>query len=158
MYFEKIQKVLRLFIKLNVIISNQISRFKFSFSLPQPFRLNIFIAGGAGVTPFISIFWHLESKNEIGNNKLIFANKKKEDIILEKEFKKLLGDNFINILSDEKVKGYSNGQITTDFIKANSGGTNKFFYLCGPPPMMKAIEKELADLQVDKKSIVKESF
>ncbi len=118
----------------------------------------VFIAGGAGVTPFISIFRFLESKNEIGNNKLIFANKKKEDIILEKEFKKLLGDNFINILSDEKVKGYSNGQITSDFIKANSGGTNKFFYLCGPPPMMKAIEKELADLQVEKKSIVKESF
>ena len=118
----------------------------------------IFIAGGAGVTPFISIFRYLQSKNEIGNNKLIFANKKKEDIILEKEFKKLLGDNFINILSDEKVKGYSNGQITADFIKANSDGTNKLYYLCGPPPMMEAIEKQLADLHVNKKLIIKEAF
>lgn len=118
----------------------------------------IFIAGGAGVTPFISIFRYLQSKNEIGNNKLIFANKTKADIILEQEFKKILGNNFINILSDEKVDGYANGQITEDFIKANSGGINKIFYVCGPPPMMDAIEKQLANLQVDENSIVKETF
>ena len=34
----------------------------------------VFIAGGAGVTPFISIFRFLHSGNEIGGNKLIFAN------------------------------------------------------------------------------------
>jgi predicted ferric reductase len=117
-----------------------------------------FIAGGAGVTPFISIFRNLQLKKEIGNNKLIFANKKREDIILEDEFKKLLGDNFINILSDEKVEEYENGLISEDFIKANSGGIHKLFYLCGPPPMMEAIEKQLADLEVDKKSIIKEAF
>ncbi len=118
----------------------------------------VFIAGGAGVTPFISIFRWLQSKNEIGNNKLLFANKTKGDIILEQEFKKLLGNNFINILSDEKVDGYAYGQITKKFIKANSDGINKIFYVCGPPPMMDAIEKQLADLHVDEKSIVKESF
>ncbi len=117
-----------------------------------------FIAGGAGVTPFISIFRDLHSKKEIGNNKLIFANKKKKDIILEDEFKKLLGNNFINILSDEKVEGYANGLITEEFIKANSSGINKLFYLCGPPPMMDAIEKQLADLHVEEKSIIKEIF
>ena len=37
----------------------------------------VFIAGGAGVTPFISIFRFLRSKNEVGGNKLIFANKTK---------------------------------------------------------------------------------
>ncbi len=117
-----------------------------------------FIAGGAGVTPFISIFRYLQSKNETGNNRLIFSNKTKADIILESEFKKMLGDNFINILSDEKVNGYSNGQITADFIKANNSGINKKFYVCGPPPMMDAIEKQLANLGVDKKSIIKEAF
>src|SRR5579862_7349301 len=43
----------------------------------------VFIAGGAGITPFISIFRDLQSKNKIGNNKLIFANKAKTDIIHE---------------------------------------------------------------------------
>lgn len=118
----------------------------------------IFIAGGAGVTPFISIFRHLESEHKLGNNKLLFANKTKDDIMLEDEFKKLLGTNFINILSDEKVDAYDNGHITKDFIQANCGGTNKLFYLCGPPPMMEAIEKQLADLHIDKKSVIKEAF
>jgi ferredoxin-NADP reductase len=118
----------------------------------------IFIAGGAGVTPFISIFRYLQSKNKIANNKLIFANKTKADIILEQEFKKLLGNNFINILSDEKAHGYANGQITEHFIKAHCGGVNKMFYVCGPPPMMEAIEKQLANLHVRENSIIKETF
>lgn len=118
----------------------------------------VFIAGGAGVTPFISIFRHLQSKNEIANNKLIFANKTKADIILEEEFNTLLGNNFINILSDEKVNGYANGRITEELIKTSSEGLNKIFYVCGPPPMMDAIEKQLANLQVSEKSIIKEAF
>ena len=118
----------------------------------------VFIAGGAGVTPFISIFRDLQSKKQIKNNKLIFANKTKVDIILESEFKKMLGDNFINILSDEKIAGYENGQITEDFIKQWSGGLDKLFYLCGPPPMIEAVEKQLANLHVPEKSIIKEKF
>jgi len=117
----------------------------------------VFIAGGAGITPFISIFRHLASKNEIGNNKLIFANKMKADIILEQEFRKLLSNNFINILSEEKVEGLGYGQITEKFINAKCEWS-KLFYLCGPPPMMDAVEKILTDMNVDKKSIVKESF
>lgn len=118
----------------------------------------VFIAGGAGVTPFISIFRYLKSGNRIGNNKLIFANKTKADIILEEEFRKLLGDNFINILSDEKVDGYANGQITEDFIKAHRGKINALFYVCGPPPMMKEMEKQLTNLHVDENLIIKETF
>jgi ferredoxin-NADP reductase len=118
----------------------------------------VFIAGGAGITPFIAIFRYLASKNEIGNNKLIFANKTKADIILEEEFRKILGNNFYNILSDEKYEGYANGHITQEFIKINSGGLNKIFYICGPPPMMDAVEKFLSELHVNEKSIVHEAF
>ena len=118
----------------------------------------VFIAGGAGVTPFISIFRYLHSKNEIGNNKLIFANKTKDDIILAHEFKTLLGKNFINILSDEKADGYAHGKITGDFIKAHISDLTKNVYICGPPPMMEAIEKFLSNLHIDEKMIIKEIF
>ena len=118
----------------------------------------VFIAGGAGVTPFISIFRFLRSKNEIGDNKLIFANKAKTDIILEQEFKKLLGKNFINILSDEKADGYAHGYITEEFLKANITDLKKKFYICGPEPMMETVEKQLSNLGVDPKSIIKEEF
>jgi ferredoxin-NADP reductase len=117
----------------------------------------LFIAGGAGITPFISIFRYLKSKNAIGNNKLIFANKTKDDIILKEEFEGLLGRNFINILSDEVSAGYPHGYITENFLKALITDLNKNVYLCGPPPMMDAVEKILSDLNVDAKLIVKEA-
>ncbi len=118
----------------------------------------IFIAGGAGVTPFLCIFRYLQSKKEIGNNKLIFANKTKEDIIHEEEFKNILGKNFINILSDEKADGYAHGQITEGFLKAHISNSNKNIYICGPPTMMDAIEKQLNYLKIDEKQIIKEAF
>jgi len=118
----------------------------------------IFIAGGAGVTPFIAILRDLKSQNKLGSSKLIFSNKKKEDIILKDEFEKMLGNNFINILSDEKTKEYANGFITEEFLKDNIGSTEQKFYVCGPPPMMDAIEKYLHNLGVQKEDIVKEEF
>jgi len=118
----------------------------------------LFIAGGAGVTPFISIFRYLQSKNEIGNNKLIFANKTKKDIILLEEFKKLLGKNFINILSDEKIEGYAYGQINEDFLKAYINNSTRNVYVCGPPPMMDDILRQLSKLGVDKNTITVEKM
>lgn len=117
----------------------------------------VFIAGGAGVTPFIAILKQLEKENKIGNNKLIFANKTKADIILEEKLKSLLGANFINVLSDEKVEGYVNGFISSDIIKTKIEG-HKYFYLCGPPPMMEAVVKYLADLGISNEFIVQEAF
>lgn len=118
----------------------------------------VFIAGGAGITPFISIIRHLSSKNEIGNNKLIFANKTERDIINKDEFKQLLGDNFINILSDEKTDRYAHGYITEDFLKKSVSNLNGYFYICGPDAMMDIIEKQLKNLGVAKELIVKEEF
>lgn len=118
----------------------------------------IFIAGGAGVTPFISILRFLNSRNEIGNNRLLFANKTKKDIILEQEFRTMLKKNFVNILSDEEVEGFSHGFISEDFLKANIDGTNKKFYVCGPDPMMDIVVKQLANLNVAKTSIIMEVF
>ena len=118
----------------------------------------VFIAGGAGVTPFICIFRYLQAKNEIGGNKLIFANKTKEDIILALEFKNLLGENFINILSDEKTKEYAHGQVTEDFLKANITDFDQQFYVCGPPAMMVAIEEQLSHLGINKKAITIEKI
>ena len=118
----------------------------------------LFIAGGAGVTPFISIFRDLHEKNKIGNNKLIFANKTKADILLEQEFTDLLGKNFINILSDEKAEGYAHGQITEEFLKTYINVTTKNIYICGPPPMMDAIQIQLSNLGIDKKIITVEKI
>ena len=118
----------------------------------------VFIAGGAGVTPFISIFRFLRSKNLVAGNKLLFANKKRIDIILKQEFENMLGKNFINILSDEKADGFEHGHITEEFLKKYIPDLNTNIYLCGPEPMMDAVEKQLSNLGVKEGSIVKEAF
>ncbi len=116
----------------------------------------VFVAGGAGITPFISIFRDLQKQHKIGNNMLVFANKTKSDIILEKEMMEILGDNFINILSEEKVNGYHHGMINEEFLKINIKNFKKQFYICGPPPMMEAVLRQLANLGVDERLITKE--
>ena len=113
----------------------------------------IFIAGGAGVTPIICIFRYLQSKNETGGTKLIFANETQDDVILALEIKEILGENFINILSEELTGEYAPGQIGEKFLKESISGFDQQYSICGPPPMMDAIQKQLAMLSIDKNSI-----
>ncbi len=99
----------------------------------------LFIAGGAGATPFISILRNLKSKNELPGNKLLFANKTSSDIILREELENMLGINFINILSDETKSGYLHGFITEDLLRETISKGNMKVYLCGPPVMMENV-------------------
>lgn len=118
----------------------------------------IFIAGGAGITPFITILKDLKEQDKIKNNKLIFANKTGDDIIEHAFFDNLLGKNFINVLSEEKKKGYQYGYITKDLIMSQMKNQNIYFYLCGPPPMMNAVLKQLKELGIKDSKIIKEQF
>lgn len=116
----------------------------------------VFIAGGAGITPFISILRDLKIKDKLSGNILIFGNKKKADIILERELKGLLGKSFINILSEELAEGYYNGFISEALLRAVIKDFNTNFYVCGPPPMMDSVMKGLGNIGVEKNSITLE--
>ena len=118
----------------------------------------IFIAGGAGITPFISIFRDLGVRKVTDKNKLIYANKTKADIILESELYDMFGDDLINVLSEEEAAGYETGFITPDLIRKHMEPAKGNFYVCGPPPMMKAVETMLQQLNVGNHQIIKESF
>ncbi len=50
------------------------------------------------------------------------------------------------------------GYISAELIKSMVDDSVKFFYLCGPKPMMDAVEKHLASLGVSNEYIVKEGF
>jgi ferredoxin-NADP reductase len=118
----------------------------------------VFIAGGAGVTPFIAIFRDLNENHNLGNNKLLFSNRTTKDIILKNEFETMLGHNFINIISDEKNTPYAEGRIDKDFLAKKVTDFQKFFYICGPDPMVEAIHKDLLNLGVKEENIVVEEF
>jgi glycine betaine catabolism B len=102
-----------------------------------------FIAGGAGITPFIAILRALHKENKLEGNKLFFSNKTVADIIYENELQHILGENAVFILTKEKKDSYISSCINEEFIKENISGFNKHFYVCGPDKMVNDIVKNL---------------
>jgi ferredoxin-NADP reductase len=117
-----------------------------------------FIAGGAGVTPFIAIFRQLQKDGKIGNNKLIFSNRTSKDIILKDEFEKMLGANFINTLTDEKSEKYDNRRINESYLQEKIKDFSQYFYICGPDAMIESIKAELLNIGANENKIVIEQF
>ncbi len=95
-----------------------------------------FIAGGAGITPFIAILRSLDAKKEAVGNKLFFSNKTSEDIIYKEELENILGTDAVFILTREQKKGFINGRINAAFIREQMPDFKKHFYICGPDPMV----------------------
>lgn len=116
----------------------------------------VFLAGGAGVTPFIAIFRQLYEDGEIDGNKLIFSNKTDKDIILKDEFREMLGDNFINVITDEPTDEHIHldGFIGRDFLEEQIEDFGQPFYVCGPMPFNKAMMKYLKELGADPDALV----
>jgi hypothetical protein len=116
----------------------------------------VFLAGGAGITPFIAILRSLKKKNALGGNKLIFSNKTARDVILEEEFEEMLGDDFIRTLSREKRPGYLSGRIDKGFLKEHVKDFSRNFYVCGPEKFVEDISAALRDLGAIPDSVVVE--
>ncbi|MEJ2493010.1 MAG: FAD-binding oxidoreductase [Ignavibacteriaceae bacterium] len=114
----------------------------------------VFIAGGAGVTPFIAIFRQLYKNNKIEGNRLIFSNKTEKDIILKDEFEKMLGSNFYNTLTREKSDKYDNRRIDESFLKEQVKDFNQNFYVCGPDKFVQDIQTILSKLGTSPESVV----
>ena len=115
----------------------------------------VFLAGGAGVTPFIAIFRDLYKRNEINGNRLIFSNKTEKDIILEDEFREILGDNFLNTLTDvEDSDEYLTEFIDKGFIEEHIDDFGQNFYVCGPPKFVTDISSYLQEMGADTEGIV----
>jgi hypothetical protein len=106
----------------------------------------VFIAGGAGITPFIAIFRQLYRERRIGGNKLIFSNKTSNDIILRDEFEAMLGKDFINVLTNEEAPGIHHGRINKQYLQESIKDFKQPFYICGPEPFTEAIAAALIEL------------
>jgi len=105
----------------------------------------VFIAGGAGITPFIAIFRQLQTKGELTGNTLLFANRTEADIILKDELKALLGENYIDVIRNAP-SGISKKLIDKELLAACITHDTAYYYICGPDQFtldMIAILKEL---------------
>lgn len=108
----------------------------------------VFIAGGAGITPFIAIFRQLKKDNALPGNLLIYSNKESKDIILEEELKSMLKDNCIFTLTRERKEGYENSKIDESFLKDKISNFQQEFYICGSWTFINDIKNILNRLKV----------
>lgn len=137
----------------------------FTLDLAKNSRKLLFIAGGIGITPIMSILEEIAAnlnKTTLDDPVLIYANKTHRDIVFKERLEKLssaLGLKIIHVLSQEKRKGYLHGYVTKEIIQQQvSDVTQRKVFLVGPPPMMESVKKSLLDLKVAPKNIHQEKF
>ncbi|UKJ06967.1 FAD-binding oxidoreductase [Solitalea lacus] len=114
----------------------------------------VFIAGGAGITPFIAILRSLKVKGMLPGNSLIFSNKTSHDVILDNELTEMLGSDFYKVFTRENVVGFKEQYIDEIYLKETVKNFSQHFYVCGPEKFITDICKILEDLGANAESLV----
>lgn len=107
------------------------------FTQPHNKTNTIFIAGGTGITPFLSLFTH-ESFIEYINPRIYLGFRSKEYNIYHKELARSCN-------SSQFVKYYYedvDGQLDIQYIFSENGTKNDYF-ISGPPAMIKTFKQAL---------------
>lgn len=113
-----------------------------------------FIAGGAGVTPFIAILRRLAADRKIAGHRLIVSNRTQEDIILREEFERMEGLDILWTLTDDpSAGGLLHERIDEGFLRRHVSDMGQNFYLCGPDPMVKDLRAALERLGASAESV-----
>lgn len=121
------------------------------------------IAGGSGITPFLSMAKAIADGDEDFSLSLLYGNRTQNSIMFKKEFDELQKRSskikVIHVLSDEKIDGFENGFITAELVKKYAPDDSPYsVFLCGPQGMYNFMDKELEKLGLEKKWIRHEMF
>jgi ferredoxin-NADP reductase len=106
-----------------------------------------FLAGGAGVTPFIAILRRLAADGALAGNRLIASHRTEADIILRDEFESMDGLEVLWTLTDDPTsEGVLHERIDEAFLRRHISDISQRFYLCGPDRMVKDLRAALGGL------------
>jgi ferredoxin-NADP reductase len=106
-----------------------------------------FIAGGAGVTPFIAILRDLARRDKLSGHRLIASNRTARDIILRDEFEAMPGlQHLWTVTDDAAAPDVLHDRIDAAFLREHITDFSQNFYLCGPDPMVKELRETLEGL------------
>jgi predicted ferric reductase len=115
---------------------------------------NIFIAGGIGITPFLSAL-----RTQSVNNKTTFfcSTKNEDECVFSSELNELAAaPNAFKLHLHESDR---RGHLTADIIEKRANGIkDKKIYICGPALMMNALKKQFIGKGAPSENIIFEMF
>ena len=120
------------------------------------------IAGGSGITPFLSLARAIDQGDEDCTLTLLYGCRTSDEILFKSELDSLSEKNdkinVVYVLSHSDEDGYEKGFVGADIIKKYAPDGNYSIFVCGPGGMYKFLETELPKLQIERKYIRFEVF
>jgi ferredoxin-NADP reductase len=115
-----------------------------------------FIAGGAGVTPFIAILRKRLTEGKLDGCHLVFSNKTEDDIIMRDDWENMDGRATTFIVTEQPDSPLSGERLDEAALRDLIDDTDQQFYVCGPDPMVDDINSALESIGVEADGIVLE--
>ena len=133
---------------------------EFHYDSIRDSRNVVAIAGGSGITPFVSMAKEIKNGREDFNLTILYGSVSEDDIVLKEEMEGCACDKvkIVHVLSGENPgwqgeKGFISGEI----IKKYSAPDTTYF-ICGPQVMYDFIRGELDRLAIPKRRVRFEVF
>ena len=109
------------------------------------------LAGGSGITPFLSMAYALRDGAEDFELTLLYGSRDEESILFRKELDEVVAAcpkfRVVHVLSDEEKAGYEHGFITAELIKKYAPADAEYsVFLCGPEGMYRFLKPEIEKL------------
>ena len=129
---------------------------RFSYVLHPEDRDIVFVVGGIGITPVMSMLRHMRDTRWGGSALLIYANPNQHRIVFREELEEMATDShprlrIVHVLSRPE-EGWSGetGHVDREKIERFCDGrcAERSFYVCGPPGLLKATIENLGALGV----------
>ncbi len=115
------------------------------------------IAGGSGITPFLSIARAIAQGDEDCSLTLLYGCRTSDEILFKAELDSLSEKNekinVVYVLSHSDEEGYEKGFVGADIISKYAPDENYSIFVCGPGGLYKFLDTELPKLQKEKKYI-----
>jgi ferredoxin-NADP reductase len=130
----------------------------------QEHRRIVLIAGGSGITPFISMLRYIDDRCLSTDVTLLYFVRTRKDVIFESELNLLQARlqrlHRVTVLSEPDPEWIGlTGHLTRELIDIHVEDLpSSTFFICGPPGMMKAACDLLQSMEVGPAMIKQESF
>ncbi len=117
------------------------------------------VAGGSGITPFLSMAQSALEGDEPYKMTLFYGARREEDLAFRKELDALSekGLQVIYVLSDEERPGYEHGFVSGELLSKYVPVKDVTYFLCGPKAMYEYLAEQMAPWHLPVKAVHKDA-